>query len=80
MQLLVLNDARQLAGIGEVGEIYVRTPYLTKGYIDDEALTQERFITIRLRTDPAIGCIRRGIWPATGPMATSNSSAGATIR
>jgi amino acid adenylation domain-containing protein len=44
VQLLVLNDNRQLAGIGEVGEIYVRTTYLTKGYIDDEALTQERFI------------------------------------
>jgi amino acid adenylation domain-containing protein len=44
VQLLVLNSSRQLAGIGEVGEIYVRTPYLTKGYLDDAPLTQERFI------------------------------------
>ena len=45
VQLLVLNGTWQLAGIGEVGEIYVRTPYLSKGYLGDEALTHERFIT-----------------------------------
>jgi amino acid adenylation domain-containing protein len=44
VQLLVLNGARRLAGIGEPGEIYVRTPYLAQGYVDDEALTHERFI------------------------------------
>jgi amino acid adenylation domain-containing protein/non-ribosomal peptide synthase protein (TIGR01720 family) len=45
VQLLVLNRAQQLAGIGELGEIYVRSPHLAKGYLDDEALTRERFIT-----------------------------------
>ena len=44
VQLLLLNAKQQLAGIGEVGEIYVRTPYLTKGYIGSDELTQERFI------------------------------------
>jgi amino acid adenylation domain-containing protein len=44
VQLLVLNTSQQLAGIGEVGEIYVRTPYLAKGYIGSEELTQERFL------------------------------------
>ncbi len=44
VQLLVLNTTQQLAGIGEVGEIYVRTPYLAQGYIRDETLTQEKFI------------------------------------
>jgi amino acid adenylation domain-containing protein len=44
VQLLVLNTSQQLAGVGEVGEIYVRTPYLAQGYISDETLTQERFI------------------------------------
>ncbi|PYS77698.1 MAG: hypothetical protein DMF66_08945, partial [Acidobacteria bacterium] len=43
-QLLILNETRQHAGIGELGEIYVRSPYLAKGYLDDEALTDERFI------------------------------------
>ena len=44
VQLLLLNAKQQLAGIGEVGEIYVRTPYLTKGYIGSDELTQKRFI------------------------------------
>ncbi|MGK7902426.1 MAG: amino acid adenylation domain-containing protein, partial [Hormoscilla sp.] len=44
VQLLVLNSQQQLAGIGEVGEVYVRTPYLAKGYIGAEEMTQERFI------------------------------------
>ena len=44
VQLLVLRDDLQLAGIGEMGEIYVRSPHLARGYLDDEGLTQERFL------------------------------------
>jgi amino acid adenylation domain-containing protein/non-ribosomal peptide synthase protein (TIGR01720 family) len=44
VQLLVLNAAQQLTGVGEVGEIYVRSPHLARGYIDDGALTHERFL------------------------------------
>jgi amino acid adenylation domain-containing protein len=44
VQLLVLNDCRQLAGVGELGEIHVRTPYLAKGYLGNASLTRERFI------------------------------------
>ncbi|HEY0375487.1 MAG TPA: amino acid adenylation domain-containing protein [Pyrinomonadaceae bacterium] len=44
VQLLVLNQARQLAGIGEAGEIYLRSPHLALGYLGDEALSRERFI------------------------------------
>ena len=44
VQLLVLNDSGKLAGIREVGEIYVRSPYLARGYVGDEELTQEKFI------------------------------------
>ncbi len=44
VQLLVLTHTLQLAGIGEVGEIYIRTPYLSSGYIGNESITQERFI------------------------------------
>jgi amino acid adenylation domain-containing protein len=43
VQLLALSTAGQLAGIGEVGEIYVRSPHVAKGYLGDGALTQERF-------------------------------------
>lgn len=44
VQLLVLNDAQQLCGFGEAGEVYFRSPHLAKGYLGDEALTTERFI------------------------------------
>jgi amino acid adenylation domain-containing protein len=44
VQLLVLNPQKQLAGIGELGEIYVRTPYLSQGYIGTDELTSERFL------------------------------------
>jgi len=44
VQLLVLNASGMPAGIGEVGEMFVRTPYLTSGYLNDPALTTERFI------------------------------------
>ncbi|MGW1430239.1 amino acid adenylation domain-containing protein [Streptomyces sp. NPDC002431] len=34
VQILVLNGSGQLAGVGEVGEIVIRTPYLAEGYLD----------------------------------------------
>jgi acyl-coenzyme A synthetase/AMP-(fatty) acid ligase len=37
VQLLVVNRAGQLAGIGEPGEICVRSPYLARGYRDSPA-------------------------------------------
>jgi amino acid adenylation domain-containing protein len=43
VQLLILTRAGQLAGIGEVGELAVRSPHLAAGYLGDEALTRERF-------------------------------------
>ncbi|HEX3131786.1 MAG TPA: amino acid adenylation domain-containing protein [Thermoanaerobaculia bacterium] len=42
-QLLVLNRADRLAGVGELGEIHIRSRHLARGYLDDEALTAERF-------------------------------------
>lgn len=44
VQLLILTERQQLAGIGEVGEIYVRSPHLAKGYLDDEPLTRAKFL------------------------------------
>jgi amino acid adenylation domain-containing protein len=45
VQLLVLNAAGQLTGVGERGEICIRTPYLTRGYLRDDVLTRQRFIS-----------------------------------
>jgi amino acid adenylation domain-containing protein len=35
-QALVLNSSNNLCGIGEIGEIVIRTPFRTLGYINDE--------------------------------------------
>ena len=43
VQLLIVNPTGQLAGIGEIGEIQVRSPHLARGYLGDAALTDERF-------------------------------------
>jgi amino acid adenylation domain-containing protein len=55
VQLLVLNRAGALAGIAELGEIHVRTPYLAAGYLDDEQLTRERFTGNRLAAEAGAG-------------------------
>jgi amino acid adenylation domain-containing protein len=44
VQLLVLNASKRLAGIGETGEIYLRSPHIARGYLDEPVLTSERFI------------------------------------
>ncbi|MEU8264312.1 amino acid adenylation domain-containing protein [Micromonospora sp. NPDC048999] len=68
VQLLVVDAAGRPAGIGEVGEVWVRTPYLSDGYRNDAARTAERF-----RPDPAGGARCRryrtgdlGVWTADG--------------
>ena len=45
VQLLLLNKNGQLAGIGELAELYVRSPHLASAYIGDEKLTREMFVT-----------------------------------
>src|SRR5439155_3819023 len=44
VQLLVLNSAEQVAGVSELGELYIRTPYLAQGYLGNEVLTRARFL------------------------------------
>ncbi|HEX2270160.1 MAG TPA: amino acid adenylation domain-containing protein, partial [Pyrinomonadaceae bacterium] len=44
VQLLVMNNAGRLAGIGEVGEVCFRSPHLSGGYLGDEQLTREKFV------------------------------------
>ncbi|HEX6747476.1 MAG TPA: amino acid adenylation domain-containing protein [Longimicrobium sp.] len=52
VQLLVMRGDT-LAGVGEPGEIAVRTPYLAAGYANDAALTAERFRANPLTGDEA---------------------------
>lgn len=43
VQLLVLTPAGGQAGVGELGEIHVRSAHLAIGYLNDPALTADRF-------------------------------------
>jgi amino acid adenylation domain-containing protein len=60
VQLLVLNRGRQLAGVGELGELYVRSPHLAGGYVKDDARTNELFITNPFTNEPKDRLYRTG--------------------
>src|SRR5215831_13160258 len=49
--IIILNQRNQLCRIGEVGEIYIKSAYLTKGYYNNEALTREAFVQNPLIAD-----------------------------
>jgi len=53
VQLLVLNAGGRLCGVGELGEVVIRTPYLARGYANDAELTAARFRANPLTVDPA---------------------------
>lgn len=59
-QLLILNKAGRMAGIGELGEICVRTPYLSDGYIEDATLTALKFIPNPFTVEPEDRIYRTG--------------------
>ncbi|HVG10073.1 MAG TPA: amino acid adenylation domain-containing protein, partial [Thermoanaerobaculia bacterium] len=53
VQLLVLNPGGGtggLAGIGELGEVSVRSPHIALGYLGDPQLTAQRFVADLYRT------------------------------
>ena len=43
VQLMVRGVGGQPAGLGELGELWIRSPHIALGYLDD-ALTRERFV------------------------------------
>ncbi len=51
-QALVLSENGQLCGIGEVGEIVLRTPFRTIGYVNNSKEQQRRFMRNHFRDDP----------------------------
>ena len=44
VQLLLLTPGGLLAGIGEVGELYIRSPHLAAGYAGDRELSRTNFV------------------------------------
>jgi amino acid adenylation domain-containing protein len=60
VQLLLLTKAEQLAGVGELGELYVRSPHLAASYMGEEKLTTERFVTNPFTNDPDDRLYRTG--------------------
>src|SRR6185295_20394579 len=44
VQLLIVNRGGGLAGIGELGELYVRSPHLARGYLGDPEGTAAKFV------------------------------------
>ncbi|HSL84987.1 MAG TPA: amino acid adenylation domain-containing protein, partial [Thermoanaerobaculia bacterium] len=60
LQLLVLNAAGDMAGVGELGEIAIRSPHLARGYLDDPELTAARFLANPWTGEPADRLYRTG--------------------
>ena len=58
-QLLLLDKRQCLAGIGEMAEVYVHSPYLALGY-DDVALNEQAFISNPLNKNSDIKLYRTG--------------------
>ncbi len=51
-QALVLGPDRRLCGIGEPGEIAIRTPFRSRGYLNAEAENASQFLPNPFRDDP----------------------------
>ena len=60
VQLLLLTANGQLAGIGEIGELYVRSPHLATGYVGDRELSESHFVTNSFTGDPRDRLYRTG--------------------
>jgi len=52
VQLLVLGGSGAIAGIGELGEIAIRSPHLAEGYLNDPGLNARRFVPNPFTREP----------------------------
>jgi amino acid adenylation domain-containing protein len=50
--MMVINQYGQPCGVGDAGEIYIRTPYRSFGYYDQPELTKEVFVPNPFSDDP----------------------------
>lgn len=44
MNVFILNDRKEPAGVGELGELYISGPAVAEGYVNRPELTQEKFV------------------------------------
>ncbi|MGD2085954.1 MAG: amino acid adenylation domain-containing protein [Candidatus Aminicenantes bacterium] len=51
-KVIILNKEMKVCGPGEVGEIYIRTPFRSYGYYKDPGLTAEKFIRNPFTANP----------------------------
>jgi non-ribosomal peptide synthetase component F len=58
--VMIVDQQGQPCGIGDVGEIYIRTPYRAYGYFNQSQLTQEVFIRNPFNNDPSDIIYRTG--------------------
>ncbi|MGD9851484.1 MAG: amino acid adenylation domain-containing protein [Nitrospirales bacterium] len=59
-QILIMGPDNRLCGTGEIGEIVIRTPFGTHGYINMPSPQQERFFQNPYRHDSTDQCYRTG--------------------
>lgn len=59
-RIIVLDDNMQICKKLEVGEIFIRTPFRTWGYYNDQELNQKKFIPNPFSDDPADLIFRTG--------------------
>lgn len=59
-QLLVVDDANALVSEGAVGEILIRSPYLSLGYWNDPAQTADKFVVNPFTKIPDDICYKTG--------------------
>ena len=59
-QLILMTDSGQLAGIGELAEITIRTPHLSRHYLDETDLTRSRYVTNPVTRDETDRLYRTG--------------------
>lgn len=60
VQLLILRSDRTMAAVGEIGEIGIRTHFLSDGYLCDAATTQDRYIESPFTPDDGARIYRTG--------------------
>lgn len=60
VQLLVLNSHMQQAGVGELAELFVRSPHLSAGYLALPKETDAKFLVNPFSNEPADRMYRTG--------------------